>query len=303
MAGERQFRRVLREIIGKEIIIPRLRTFLFDPHFREITIQLDGWSGRPPDGWFHPSTHPSWTERQLYYYLLNPEGVTPEPFELSSVLAITQGTFWHSFLLGIMVEAGILSHNEVYVEDPVLKSRGSMDGLLDVDNLPITEPESLELKTMRGSIMQGCPKGPPDDPAKQAWFKIKHLTYYLQAQEYMRMANIARHRVLIIGIESPFPMIELVVPYSFTDAMFTADKYKRVIQAVADRIPPDPCCSYGSPTAKVCPVRLSCPIGLGNVPFIDRGTTPNGHIDVDLDIQPTQPFIPEYFPWWEGLVP
>ena len=76
------------------------------------------------------------------------------------------------------------------------------------------------------------------------------------------MCGLHFMRVLILGLQSPFPMIELQVPYSYSEAMKVADKYGRVIQALADRNVPDPCCRPKSQEAILCPARQVCPIGL-----------------------------------------
>ena len=76
------------------------------------------------------------------------------------------------------------------------------------------------------------------------------------------MSGLHFMRVLILGLQSPFPMIELQVPYSYGEAMKVADKYGRVIQALADRNIPDPCCAPRSQQAIECPARNVCPVGL-----------------------------------------
>jgi hypothetical protein len=110
--------------------------------------------------------------------------------------------------------------------------------------------------------MSFCPKGAPDDMDRLTWWRTKNVEYYAQCQEYLRLSGLPFMRVLILGLQSPFPMIELQVPYSYGEAMKVADKYGRVIQALADRRLPDPCCTAHSAESIACPARNVCPIGL-----------------------------------------
>jgi hypothetical protein len=273
----RQLRRVLGGLRDKEVIIPRLRTYLFNPKFTALTIPLKDFEQRPPDGWFHPSGHPLWPERMLYYYLSNPDRLLAEPADINFVLAVTQGSFWHYFVQACLVDMDLLREVnskapvpwlkvEKYVEDPRLRSRGSTDGIINSDNIAsLDEDEVFELKTMAVAKMSGCPRGAPDDSERLVWWRLKNPGYYAQTQEYMRMSGLRFTRVVILGLQSPFPMIELQVPYSYGEAMKVADKYARVVQAVADRTLPLPCCNVGSKEAIMCPARQVCPVGLGMV--------------------------------------
>ena len=63
------FTRVLREIADDQIVVPILRAALLRPKFKGFNLRVDGWTPRPYDGKFHPSTHASWDLRQLMLYL------------------------------------------------------------------------------------------------------------------------------------------------------------------------------------------------------------------------------------------
>ena len=114
------FQRVLRGISGGKKLEPLIFNALNDPQHKgfDMHVRSGKGSNRPPDGWFHPSTHPLWTERQLYYYLAAPEMMVKEPFDYLGTLATTGGTFWHEFMQHILIDAGVLKDTEVYVEDP-----------------------------------------------------------------------------------------------------------------------------------------------------------------------------------------
>jgi hypothetical protein len=270
----RQFRQMLAGVRDKEVLIPRLRAYWFNPKLPFVTIPVRDYVKREPDGWFHPSTHPLWPERMLYYYLAFPAKMVGAPDDMNKVLATTQGVFWHFFTQSCLEDMGLLrvvnprgrnawERVERYVEDRRLLSRGSMDGVVNSDNISIlAHDEAFEFKTMSVVQMSFCPKGAPDDIDRLRWWKDRHPEYYAQAQEYLRMSGLPYMRVLILGLQSPFPMIELQVPYSYGEAMKVADKYGRVIQALADRNLPDPCCSPRSQEAILCPARNVCPVGL-----------------------------------------
>jgi hypothetical protein len=270
----RQFRQVLAGIRDKEILIPRLRAYWFNPRLPLVQIPVRDFEQRLPDGWFHPSAHPTWPERMLYYYLAFPNKMVEQPSDMGRVLAITQGVFWHYFTQSCLEDMGLLrvvnpkgkhawERVEKYVEDKRLLSRGSMDGVVNSDNIPVLgADEAFEFKTMSVAQMSFCPKGAPDDIERLRWWKTRHPEYYAQNMEYLRMSGLTNMRVLVLGLQSPFPMIELQVPYSYGEAMKVADKYARVIQALADRNIPDPCCRPKSQEAILCPARHVCPIGL-----------------------------------------
>jgi hypothetical protein len=270
----RQFRQMLAGIRDKEILIPRLRAYWFNPKLPFVTIPVRDFYRREPDGWFHPSSHPTWPERMLYYYLAFPNKMVARPDDMNKVLAVTQGVFWHYFTQSCLEDMGLLrvvnpkgrnawDRVEKYVEDKRLLSRGSMDGVVNSDNISILDrDEGFEFKTMSVAQMSFCPKGAPDDIDRLLWWKERHPEYYAQNQEYLRMSGLSHMRVLILGLQSPFPMIELQVPYSYGEAMKVADKYGRVIQGLADRNIPDPCCRPKSQQAIECPARHVCPVGL-----------------------------------------
>ena len=183
LAG-RQFRHVLAGIMDKEVLIPRLRTYLFNPKFTAITIPVRDFVQRAPDGWFHPSTHPLWPERMLYYYLSDPTRLLSEAPDINFVLAVTQGSFWHYFVQPCLLDMGLLrvvnpqaehpwEKVEKYVSDPRLHSHGSTDGIINSDNIkPLNEDEVFEFKTMAVAKMSGCPRGAPDDPDRLGWWRV-----------------------------------------------------------------------------------------------------------------------------------
>lgn len=267
-----EFQRLLKGSLGQEVVIPPLRALLTNPDFEGFEVPIPDFKPRPPDGYFHPSTHPLWPERMLFFYLVAPDRLIDLELDQEGCMATTQGTFWHSFLQHVMLvhdlvlimnPKGRFPHDKVehYVEDKEVGSRGSMDGVLNPDKLAISIPIGLEIKTMRTLKMDTCPKSGPNSPEVLEWLKKKCPEYYCQAQEYLRMSGYTEMRMVIIGLEYPFPMKEISIPFSYSDSQVIVDKYRRVRQAVADQWMPDPCCTAKSQTAKQCPARGICPVG------------------------------------------
>lgn len=135
------FRKMFTASHGGNVIIPLLVAHLNDPNFKKFKVQVEGVQTRDGDGWFHPSTHPLWGERQLYYYLTNPPGLIQERLDITSTLAITAGHFWHTMLQKCLIDLKVLSASEVPVVDEEAGSRGHMDGAM-------VRGEAFELKAL-----------------------------------------------------------------------------------------------------------------------------------------------------------
>lgn len=252
------FNRTVTELGKGNIIIPMVQAALLDPDFAGFPLEVEPWRKRKPDGWFHPSTHATWTARQLALYLLHPNAVAGEEFTITSILAITQGKLWHLFIQKLLLDAGVLlprpgvsktasitEQVEVPLRDPAHMRTGHSDGEVD--------DGGFEFKTMN---RYQIPK--INNPADLLELKP---AYYAQTQDYLDMAGWGQMRYLIMALEHPFPMTELVVP---ADSAFQAAqraKYAQAMQAAADRRLPSPCCAPRSAQARGCPMRRVCEIG------------------------------------------
>lgn len=258
------FRTLLKSAGNDEIVVPLLRNSLWKPDFNAFNIKVEGFSERQPDGWFHPSVHPRWTEPMLYHYLVNYERMTREPFDPQSTIAVTVGSFMHTFVQSVLVKAGVLvkqaevcecgqkhpERAEVYLVDDEAKSRGHSDGVVKIDG------SGFEFKTMNPNKMGRIPKGAgPKSKEMMDWFQKACPDYYLQAQEYLRMGEREQMVVVIMALTYPFEMREIHVPYHPPTALGVRDKYIRVLQSVADQRPPH--CECG-PLEKTCPAWVLC---------------------------------------------
>jgi hypothetical protein len=235
-----------------EVIIPALRTALFDPRFKGFTVHVPDFEPRPYDGWFHPSSQSTWTVRQLVLYLTHPDAVDYEQLDLKSVLAITQGYFWHLFVQHILMEKKIISATEVPVLDVETNRKGSADG-------QISEQEGLEIKTITHFKI--------DKMVSEEVLKAQHLDYWAQAQDYMDCLGWSRMRFLFLNPDYPFKMREFVVKADREHQEQRRRDYRTAL-ALRDAYGQEaymhtqPCCGPKSKMAQGCPVRRGCPIGM-----------------------------------------
>lgn len=241
------FKATLRAIHDDKVLTPITHAVLLDPKFKGFTVDVEAWTPRPYDGMFHPSTHAEWTTLQLYFYLTQPNLLEVEQMGLTSVLAITQGKFWHSFLQLLWLAHGVLTQDEVPLRDELHNRIGHMDGKL-------TDGDGLEIKTINDFKL---PKIFDADT-----LRVLKPGYYAQTQDYLDMAGLTAMRYFMISTSYPYPTSEFVVP---ADPPFQAAqraKYRAAIDAAAGtRALPQPCCALKSAQARSCPVRGACDIG------------------------------------------
>jgi hypothetical protein len=257
-----QFRTLLKSIGNDELVVPLLRSALHDPSFKGFVIEVEGFMARPPNGWFWPSTHPLWSERLLYQYLTDPLRLVMEPMDPTGTLAVTAGSFFHTFVQTVLVREGTLLQQpkvcgcgfehperaEVFLVDEDAGTRGHSDGVVHTG-------DGFEFKTMNPMKIGRIPQGTPTDPAVLEWFRKKCPDYYAQAQEYLRMSGRRRMIVVILSLTYPFEMREIHVAYDPGYAMATREKYLRVRDAAVRATPPR--CECG-PLTKDCPARRVC---------------------------------------------
>ena len=246
-----KFRGMLKEAREGKILTPLVRAALTNPDFEGFTIDVEGWEPRPYDGWFHPSTHATWTARQLAYYLLYPEAIIQEKPSLLFVLAVTQGKFWHKFFQQLFLAKGVLTQAEVPLSDASINCTGHADG-------QINDGDLWEFKTMSHHVIR---------KVKTVEDLVEHdkFGYYAQTQDYLMMSGNPRMRYLIMALASPFDMSEMVVE---ADPLFQAaqrEKYHQAITAALTGEMPPECCTPRSPESRTCPARRVCPLGAKDI--------------------------------------
>lgn len=258
-----RFKSIINAAEGGTEIIPILYGYLEGGKLPDpFTVKVRGGTGdRPPDGWFHPSTHPLMTERQLYYYLTDPGGWEPEPFGYTIKMSALVGSMVHDvvetalmdlgYLIkpkGVCVSCGLKQPSQCKEHgaiDEATGTRGHMDGRL--------KDEGFEFKTAMPRILNNIANN--DIEA----FRIKWPYYYAQVQEYMRMTGLLSYKVVVWAMGNPWDMREFTIK---ADPFFQAEvqaKYLNVRRAVELGEVPMVCCNPGSPTSRTCPARR-CPV-------------------------------------------
>lgn len=219
MAGSALLRSILNEVRDKKILAPIIRSTLHDPNFKGFTLEVEGWTPRPYDGWLHPSGQATWEVEELVRYLTEPESFSEEEPTLSFVLSVTQGKFWHTFIQRLLLDNGILVQDEVPLRDPLHRRRGHTDGLLSTGEL-------LEIKTASARMIRKLTTATDLRTAKPE--------YYAQTQDYLDMAQVEHMRYLVMGMEAPFEIAEYIIS---ADSMYQARqrlKYREAIDIAAE---------------------------------------------------------------------
>jgi hypothetical protein len=269
------FRRMADMIKKDLVLVPLIEGYLRlakFPKVFDVTFRDEG-KDREPDGFFHPSSHPMWPERMLFYYLTQPEALLPEDIAYENRMAMIMGTAVHSFIEACMIHAGILlkpkgtcvacgrKHGNGKDEcpewgalDPVLGRRGHMDGILEI-GMAEWGRGLFEFKTINPKACFGLEHHSLD------WLRTKHLDYYAQVQDYLDMTGMQRAIIVFCVLGFPWRLVEIEVPYDHQFVTALKAKYARVREHEAEATLPDACCAIGSKESKVCPARLACPVG------------------------------------------
>ena len=268
------FRRTIQASAKDLIVTPMLLTQLNKGEYGSFEMKIPArkqkkFDSSHVDGWFHPSTHPVMTERQLYYYLTEPENWDPEPFSAEGRMSVTIGTMMHAFVEQMLLDANVLiapgagkcpaclrevgkkkgqcyEHGVSYTE---LLSRGHMDGVINPNLLSA----GFEFKSSNPRSLESL----VDNDADR--FRVKYPVYYAQVQEYMRMTGLRNFVVLFMATAYPWTTKEFLISYDPAFASKTEQKYRSVREHVALGVPPEPCCSPQSKESRAC-AAASCEI-------------------------------------------
>lgn len=241
-------RRALKGMMDDEVLIPILHATLNDPNFTGFQIDIEPWTDRPFDGYFHPSTQSTWNARQLALYLIGSRLFQGERMPLTGVFAITQGHFWHMFIQHVLGEQGVMVEAEIGFVDELHKRKGHMDGLLAIKG----EREGLEIKSMNSRTIKKM--------VDEAALKELKFGYWSQAQEYLDVFDLPRMRFLFLCPDYPFIMKEFVVKADLVHQGRRRKIYRQAIEVAEeeDYLPMKStqlnCC--GAPAS--CPAKLAC---------------------------------------------
>lgn len=270
------FQRMMDDTDVRLVLKPLLYRYLYNAEFPDIfsvTFRKAGLA-RKPDNYFHPSTHPLWRARQLFYYLSRPGQMEVEQLDANNRMAVTMGTAVHAFVEMCLRDAGAMvplegtcpachrphgtkrgQCDEYGAADEHLGSRGHMDGVIFV-NLTgrywVPGVGVFEFKTMSSR------KASKIADLDLETFKRLCLDYYAQVQEYMRMTGMTQAVVIIMELGWPWDITEIQIPYDPAFALATSQKYLATREAVAEDKAPLDCCGVDSIEGRTCPARGLC---------------------------------------------
>lgn len=231
------------------LVKPVLTQFFQDPSVDfEFNLHLKRSGNRAPDGWFHASTHPLMTHRELYLYLTAPEKLPPRRMDYVGWMATTMGTVTHGVIeaalerMGVMVPlpggdcpaCGLpykpprarqsakwcMEHGAVDVPS---RSRCHLDGIL---NFGPQGTRGFDYKSIRPWGLKGIP-----DMDAEA-FRAKWPGYWAQMQECMRMSGLRRYIVYFMEQGTPWDTREFHLDFDPVFAAQTEAKYLEVLDFV-----------------------------------------------------------------------
>jgi hypothetical protein len=261
------FRRV--GALGSDLVlIPLIENAVQQCAFpRDFVVRLHSYSAkREPDGWFHPSTHPTMDERKLYYYLAQPDKWDEPEWDYGPRMSVLVGTIMHEVVQTVMIKMGLLvppkgtcvccgkphgrgkgKCDEWGVRDDVLGRRGHMDGLLDIPGWCEPGDAIFDLKTCAPPVIRSIESHDLDA------FRLKWPYYYGQAQEYMAMTGKAKALILFMAMSEGWVMREFTIPRDDLYIARLEAKYRVVRQHVEMGTPPPVACCSTRAAARKCP--------------------------------------------------
>ncbi|MEV7675173.1 hypothetical protein [Streptomyces sp. NPDC088752] len=270
------FRRVAT-LSRDQVLVPLIENAVQQCAFpKSFSVTFEAYTAtREPDGWFHPSTHPTMDARRLYYYLAHPEQWTEDEFPYGARMSVLMGSAMHDIVQHVMTKMGLLippkgtcvacgrphgkgkgKCNEWGVRDDLLGRRGHMDGLLDLPGWGESGDGIFDLKTCAPPVIRGIQSHDLDT------FKIKWPKYYAQAQEYMALTGKVQTLILFLAMSEGWDMREFTIP---RDDFFIARmeaKYRVVRQHVEMGTPPPVACCSTRAAARKCPAS-ACSVKIG----------------------------------------
>lgn len=229
----------------KQLIVPYLEAMMASPKWPRLK-GLD-LHERPRSGldYFHPSTHPLMSERELYYRF-HPEYrhlVEEEEPSRRQRFTFDVGAVVGALIEQYLVQVGLVASDddlEVRFADHEHRVSGRADAI-------ITHPTEgrivVEVKT------QNAKSYAVQRAIKASW----------EAQLQLTMAGLGMDRGILLLCELGYPYDMKEFPQEANPALVSRlhDKFDRVMQAIATNTPPADCCKRGT-AVKRCAARNLC---------------------------------------------
>ena len=234
------FRNVSQQAAEGCLVKPLLINFFLSEEPFRIRIDLQRSLDRPPDDWFHASTHPLMSGRELYRYMAQPDQYRREPMGYAGKMGTMFGTIAHEVVRQALIQLRVvvpvpegtcaachLPQPRMCKEhgacDPETRSRGHLDGIL---NLGAAGTWGLDLKTI---YALGLSKVPDMD---LEFFRQKWPKHYYQAIEYMRLTGLRQFIFLYMSMGNPWEFREYQIPWDPQAALEIETKYRGVLAAI-----------------------------------------------------------------------
>ena len=198
-----------------------------------------------PDGYFHPSTHPTLGERELYYRF-HPDfrdKLAWEPNSVQRQMAFAVGSALHGVVQTQMVMAGLVHPDDIEVE--YVNEEHHVRGRIDwMTHHPNGTRLLVELKTRT--------------PRKFAYQTEPEPSWVAQVNLGLDSQDCDLGILLMLEAGYPFRLTEFRIRRDPILLESIYAKFDRVRAAIAANEPPRHCCAPDSTEMKKCPARGHC---------------------------------------------
>jgi hypothetical protein len=249
------------------LVKPLFHQFVLDPKATtKLNLLVERPTQRQPDGWFHASSHPLMSERELYLWMTG--ALEPEEMDYKSLMSVMFGTLGHAINEAFLDWMGVsvplppgdcpacgrprrqlrarpssrycTEHGAVH---EATRARCHLDAILDFDRqnhlglswrrtgIPKPHWHGYDFKTI---YPMGLSKIPDMDLDA---FKEKWPHYWAQMQECMRITGLRRYIVFFMSMGMPWDTREFHIPFDPEFAAETEAKYLAVLSHVERKVP------------------------------------------------------------------
>lgn len=253
------FDSILKRLADKQLVLPILENQMrADAWPDSFTVEIDTSpyyglddEGRP-DGYFHPSSHPLKSARQLYYEF-HPDHqhlLEHEPWSMQRLMTVSVGTSLHGILQTQLQMAGLCGPEDI--EPEYLNAEHWVRGRGDaVVHHPTEGPLVCEVKTRTSFRFDSTTIADMPNWEIQLSLAMDNL-----GERYD--TDFTYGILLMVETGFPFRMVELRVNRNDKMLRETYEKFDYVRECIRTNTPPPYCCSYKSREMDNCPARYAC---------------------------------------------
>jgi len=218
---------------------------------------------REPDGWFHASSHPTASDRDLYRWMTGQH--EPEQMTYEARMAVMFGSLQHAVFEAFLERIGVAvplppgdcpacgrPRRQVRARpsskyctehgalDKLTRARCHLDSILDFSRG--ADPDrsqwyGFDLKTIYPFAFSATKTREAVRDMDTAQFKDRWPHYWAQMQECMRITGLRRYIVFFMTMGSPWETREFHVGFDPAFAVETERKYLRILDHVERGVP------------------------------------------------------------------